>query len=110
MIVVDTSVWVDFFRGHDTPQTSKLRGLIGRGLILVGDIILLELLQGVRNDTEAAQVERTLRSHAVAAMLRPASAASVAARYRLLRAKGIKVRKTIDMIIGSFYIEGGHPL
>ena len=110
MIVVDTTVWVDFFRRRDTAQTAKLRSLIGRGLILVGDVVLLEILQGVRDDAEATRVEQMMRTHTVEAMLSPAAATKVAANYRALRAKGITVRKTIDMIIGTFCIEHGHTL
>lgn len=110
MIVVDTSVWVDFFRRRETLQTAKLRTLIGRGLILVGDVVLLEVLQGVRDEAEAARVEQILRVHAVEAMLAPVLAPLVAANYRALRAKGITVRKTIDMMIGTFCISGGHVL
>ncbi|WP_207461639.1 PIN domain nuclease [Azospirillum sp. SYSU D00513] len=110
MIVVDTTVWVDFFRGADTAQVRKLKALLGRGLILVGDIVLLEVLQGVRNDAEAGRVEQALRAHAVEAMLSPEVTPKVAANYRALRAKGITVRKTIDMIIGTFCVEGGYAL
>jgi predicted nucleic acid-binding protein len=110
MIVVDTTVWIDFFRAKDTDQTIKLRRLIGRELILIGDIVLVEILQGVRDDAQAARVEQALRAHRVEAMLSTALAPKVASNYRLLRAKGITVRKTIAMIIGTFSIEGGHTL
>ena len=110
MIVVDTTVWIDFFRAKDTDQTMKLRRLIGRELILIGDIVLVEILQGVRDDAQAVRVERALRVHRVEPILSTALAPKVASNYRLLRAKGITVRKTIDMIIGTFCIEGGHAL
>jgi predicted nucleic acid-binding protein len=110
MIVVDTTVWIDFFRAKDTDQTIKLRRLIGRELILIGDIVLVEILQGVRDDAQAARVEQALRAHRVEAMLSTALAPKVASNYRLLRAKGITVRNTIAMIIGTFCIEGGHML
>jgi len=110
MIVVDTTVWIDFFRAKDTDQTMKLRRLIGRELILISDIVLVEILQGVRDDAQAARVERALRAHRVEPMLSTVLAPKVASNYRLLRAKGINVRKTIDMIIGTFCIEGGHAL
>lgn len=110
MIAVDTTVWIDFFRGKDTLQTTKLRSLIGRGLILVGDLVMVEVLQGVRDDTEAERVEHKLLRHTVESMLAPDIAPRVAANYRTLRAKGITVRKTIDMVIGTFCIERGHAL
>ena len=103
MIVVDTTVWIDFFRAKDTEQTVKLRRLIGRELILIGDILnLVEILQGLRDDAQANRVERALRVHRVEPMLSGELASKVASSYRLLRAKGITVRKTIDMIIGTF--------
>ncbi|MCW2243161.1 type II toxin-antitoxin system VapC family toxin [Azospirillum canadense] len=107
---MDTTVWVDFFRRADTPQVRKLKALVGRGLILVGDIVLLEVLQGVRDDAEARRVEQALRTHAVQAMLSPTAAPKVAANDRALRAKGITVWKIIDMLIGTFCIDGGHVL
>jgi predicted nucleic acid-binding protein len=110
MIVVDTTVWIDFFRAKDTDQTMKLRRLIGRELILIGDIVLVEILQGVRDDAQAVRVEQALRVHRVEPMLSTILAPKVASNYRLLRAKGITVRKTIDMIIGTFCIERGHAL
>ena len=110
MIVVDTTVWVDFFRAKGTDQTMKLRRLIGRELILIGDIVLVEILQGVRDDAQAARVERALRAYRLEPMLSTVLAPKVASNYRLLRAKGVTVRKTIDMIIGTFCIEGGHAL
>jgi predicted nucleic acid-binding protein len=110
MIVVDTTVWIDFFRARDTEQTLKLCRLIGRELIVIGDIVLVEILQGLRDDAQAARVERVLRVHRVEPMLSSVLAPKVAFNYRLLRAKGITVCKTIDMIIGTFCIEGGHAL
>jgi predicted nucleic acid-binding protein len=110
VIVVDTTVWVDFFRRNDTPQTAKLRALIGRGLILVGDLVLVEVLLGLRDDAQAERVEQMLRLHMVEPMLSPEMAPRVAANYRFLRSKGITIRKTIDMIIGTFCIAGGHAL
>jgi predicted nucleic acid-binding protein len=110
VIVVDTTVWIDFFRGADTRQTALLRTLLGRGLILVGDIVLLEILQGVRGEGEAARVERALRSHRIDPMLSPETAPRVAANYRFLRSLGVTVRKTIDLIIGTHCIDGVHVL
>lgn len=110
MIVVDTTVWIDFFRGRRTAETEMLIGLIGRGLIVVGDLILVEILQGLRDDQQAQRVEGALRCHRMEAMLDPLSAVQVARNYRYLRDKGITVRKTVDMIIGTFCIERGYAL
>ena len=77
---------------------------------LVGDLILLEVLQGLRNEREAALVERALRRFDVAAMLDPGLASRAAANYRLLRSRGVTVRKTTGLVIGTFCIERGHAL
>lgn len=110
MIVVDTSVWVDLLNGNETSAVLIFRRLVGNAPILVGDLILCEILQGLRSDSEAARVERALRRFDLAAMLDPALAARAAAFYRLLRSRGATVRKTIDLIIGTFCIVRGHAL
>jgi predicted nucleic acid-binding protein len=110
MIVVDTSVWVDYFRGAATPQTERLDALLDIERILVGDIVLCEVLQGVPSEREATQTEAALRRFHVAPMLDPDLAIRAAAHYRRLRTKGITIRKTIDLIIGTFCIERRHEL
>ncbi len=111
MIVVDSSVWIANLRGQDTATVRKLFELLDRPQdILVGDLILLEVLQGARDDAHAAQIERNLRQFQVDAMLGPDLAATAARHSRLLRARGITIRKTIDIIIATFCIEGGHML
>ena len=85
MIVVDSSVWIDHLNNQVTPEVRRLRTLIGREAILVGDLILLEVLQGLRDEREAALVERALRRFDVVAMLDPGLASVAAANYRLLR-------------------------
>ena len=112
MIVVDSSVWIANLRGLDTPEVRRLRAAVDddENQVLVGDLILLEVLQGARNERHAVEIERSLRLHPVAAMLDEGRAAQVARNYRRLRAQGITVRRTADMIIGTFCIEGGHAL
>ncbi len=78
--------------------------------LLVGDLILLEVLQGARDEAHAARIERGLRRFPVVPMLGDAIAVQAARNYRLLRARGITVRKTKDTIIGAFCIAGGHFL
>ena len=109
MIVVDSSVWIDFLNGRRTAEVERLSALLGTEPLLVGDVILLEVLQGVRSETDARRVEAALRRFDVV-MLDPDLAVLAAAHYRHLRALGITVRKTIDLIIGSFCIAEGHPL
>lgn len=87
-----------------------LRSIIGRELILVGDLILCEVLQGFRNEREARSVEAGLRDFQIAPMLNPELAVRAAANYRHLRALGVTVRKTIDLIIGTFCIANDHAL
>ena len=112
MIVIDTSVWVDHLNNDSTSQVLQLRELIVTtpAIILVGDLILCEILQGLSNDLESKRVEMALRNFNMASMLTPDLAARAAANYRLLRTRGVTVRKTIDLIIGTFCIENDHSL
>ncbi len=112
MIVVDSSVWIAQLRGQATAPVQRLRALVADAddRVLIGDLILLEILQGARDDAHAARIERALRAFAIAPMLDPTIAVQAARNYRLLRARGITVRKTIDMIIGTFCLVGGHAL
>ena len=110
MILVDSSVWIDHLNDEPTYQVGQLRKLVGEGPLLVGDLILCEVLQGLPNEHQARRVEEALRRFEVVAMLSPDIAVRAAANYRLLRGKGVTVRKTIDVIIGTFCIENGHVL
>ena len=112
MIAVDTSVWVDHLKDTPTPQVVRLRDMVAsrRARLLVGDLVLCEVLQGLASDREAALVERALRRFAVEPMVSPALAARAAANFRELRGHGVTVRRTIDMLIGTFCIERGHAL
>src|SRR5947209_17765803 len=111
MIFVDSSVWIGHLRGSETRAVRKL-GDFQRAhrALLVGDLILLEVLQGARDEAHAARIERNLRRYPVAPMLDDAIAVQAARNYRLLRTRGVTVRKTVDMIIGTFCIVGGHAL
>jgi predicted nucleic acid-binding protein len=110
MIVVDSSVWIDFFNGIATAEVEQLRTLIGQQPLLVGDVMLLEILQGVSSEREARRVENALRQLDVAPMLDPDLAVQGAAYYRRLRQRGITMRKTIDLVIGTFCIAHRHTL
>ena len=112
MIVVDSSVWIANLRGIDNAAAFRLRVLTDSAddQLLIGDLILLEVLQGARNDAHAVRIERELRQYPVARMLDEEIAVRAARNYRRLRARGITVRKTIDMITGTFCIERGHRL
>lgn len=110
MIVVDTSVWIAHFRDDASAAVGKLRAIADPNDIVVGDLILLECLQGARNETHAAQIEAALRAFPVEDMLGEDAAAETARVYRALRALGQTPRKTIDVIIGAFCIRRGYQL
>jgi predicted nucleic acid-binding protein len=110
MIVVDSSVWIAHLRNTNSVSVGKLRHLDDTQEILVGDLILLEVLQGALNEPHAQLIERNLRQFSIVPMLDPATAVEAARNYRILRQRGITIRKTIDMIIGTFCIRGGHAL
>jgi predicted nucleic acid-binding protein len=110
MIVVDSSVWIDRFRGLDNRNVRLLREHILRQNVIVGDAIVLELLQGCRTEKEAEHLSSSFGRFPISHMLSPGLAIKAAANYRLLRRRGITIRKTIDLIIGTFCIEHGHAL
>ncbi len=110
MILVDSSVWIDYFSGVETGQTDRLDELLGSDLLLTGDIILAEVLQGFRNDRDFRRAKRALDALEFRAMLGRDIALKSAANYRALRAQGVTVRKTIDMLIATFCIENGYEL
>ena len=105
MIVVDSSVWIDYFNGKVTTQTNLLDGLLDAELIVIGDLILTEVLQGFQHDEDYRQAKTLFDSLAFMDMLSKDIAIKSADNYRSLRKKGITVRKTIDVIIGTFCIE-----
>lgn len=105
MIVVDSSVWIDYFTGKSTPGTDKLDFLLGEELVAIGDLMLTEVLQGFRADRDYRQARKLLLSLSVVNMLDTAIALKSAANFRSLRRKGITVRKTIDTIIATYCIE-----
>lgn len=110
MLVVDSSVWIASFRGIRTEPVLKLLAYDLRSGLLVGDVILLELLQGARSAQDAMRIERRLRSFPIVSMLNPDLAVEAATNYRHLRSLGITIRKVPDLIIGSYCIEHGHSL
>lgn len=110
MIVVDSSAWIANLRAADTATTRRLRAIEDPDEILVGDLILLEVLQGARSEAHAARIEAALRRFHIARMLDETLAVRAAGNYRFLRDKGVAVRKTVDVIIGTFCIAGGHAL
>jgi predicted nucleic acid-binding protein len=110
MILVDSSVWIDYFNGSDNTQTSKLDELLGVEFLGIGDLILAEVLQGLRADTDYRTAKRMLTSLTVFSMLGLEVAIKSADNFRTLRKQGITIRKTVDVIITTFCIENGHSL
>ena len=110
MILVDSSVWIALLRGHRTPAVAKLEAAASREPLLVGDLILLEVLQGARDEAHAARIERGLRRYALVPLLDADLAPRAARNYRKLRERGITNRKTADIIIGTFCIKHRHSL
>ncbi len=110
MILVDSSVWIDYFNGTDTAQTGRLDAWLGIELLVTGDLILAEVLQGFGRDSDFRTAKKLLTSMTVLNMLNTDIALKSANNYRSLRKKGITVRKTVDLIIATFCIENGLPL
>jgi predicted nucleic acid-binding protein len=107
--VVDTSVWIANIRNQPIPAVQKLRDLDVTDQILVGDIVLMEVLQGARDEKDAGRLEADLRQFPVAAMVGDVLAVNAARHYRTLRSFGFTT-KIADLLIGTFCIENGHQL
>ncbi|MEB3147729.1 MAG: PIN domain nuclease [Sphaerospermopsis sp.] len=105
MIIVDSSVWVDYFNGIETPETNKLDQLLGVEPIAISDLILTEVLQGFRSDNGYQTAKELLTSLHIFEMLGLDIAIKSADNYRFLRKQGITIRKTADVIIATFCIE-----
>ncbi len=110
MTLVDTSVWIDYFNGVDTPQAARLDVLLGSVLLGMGDLILTEVLQGFRSDRDYREARDLLISLPLFEMLGAENALRSAEHYQTLRKRGTTVRKTTDVIIATFCIAGGHAL
>jgi predicted nucleic acid-binding protein len=110
VILVDSSVWIDYFRGRTSQQTDRLDRLLGAEALLVGDLILAEVLQGFGNQRDFNQARRLLESFQIVALSSPSLAVQAARNFRELRAHGITVRKTIDTVIATWCIENDHAL
>jgi len=110
MILVDSSVWIDYFRGIDSTQANQLDKLLGSQPISIGDLILTEVLQGCATEAEFNRVKRLLLNLEVVDLGGTDLAVQAARNYRHLRGLGITVRKTIDVLIATFCIENGYLL
>jgi len=110
VIVVDSSVWIDFLNGRNAPHVQRLRTILGADEVIVGDLMLCEVLQGLDSERAAQEVEALLRRFEIVPMAGDAIAVAAARNFRSLRRRGITVRKTIDLLIGTWCIENRRPL
>lgn len=110
MILVDTSVWIDYFNGTITPQTDILDNLLGHQPLAIGDLILTEVLQGFANERDFQRATQLLTSLTAVELGGQGIAIQAARNFRALRKLGVAVRKTIDTIIATHCIESGHDL
>ena len=110
MILVDSSVWIDYFKGTITHQTEKLDQLLGQEPLAIGDLMLTEVLQGFAGERDFNQARKMLTSLTVVELCGQEIAIQAAKNYRALRALGVTVRKTIDTVIATRCIESGYDL
>jgi predicted nucleic acid-binding protein len=110
LILVDSSVWIDYFRGTVNRQTERLDGLLGQELLCVGDLILTEVLQGFADERDFGKAKKLLTSLIVIDLGGHDTAIQAARNFRVLRSMGVTVRKTIDTIIATRCIESGYEL
>jgi predicted nucleic acid-binding protein len=106
MILVDSSVWIDYFRGVVSAQTDKLDSLFGQQILVTGDLIVAEVLQGFQSESAFNKAKRLMTANmTVVSLVGPEIAIQAARNYRALRANGVTVRKTIDTLIATYCIE-----
>lgn len=110
MIVVDTSVWIAHFRNDRSAAVTRFRSLVDPNDVVVGDIVMLECLQGARDERHAAKIEKALRPFPLHRMLGETLAKQAARHYRALRTRGVTPRKTVDVIIATYCIHFRIPL
>jgi predicted nucleic acid-binding protein len=110
MILVDSSVWIDYFRGTVTRESERLDALLGGEPLAIGDLILTEVLQGFNKEEDFTQAKELLTALDIIQLGGTAVAIQAAQHFRALRQKGITVRKTIDTLIATFCILNGYEL
>jgi predicted nucleic acid-binding protein len=110
MVIVDTSAWIEYFRGGLPLVANKVDRCLGQDLVGIGDLVFCEVMQGIRSPSERTEVSTLLLSLPLFDMVGFRMAEKSASNYRLLRAKGVTVRKTVDVLIGTFCAEHGMQL
>lgn len=110
VILVDSSVWIEYFNGVENPETDFLDGILGTESVGIGDLMLTEVLQGFRTESGYRTAKSLLLDLPHFDIVGTERALLAAGYYRTLRKKGITIRKTIDALIATFCIDQGHPL
>ena len=110
MVIVDSTVWVDYFNGQHNPETDWLDARLDQERLGLTTIILTEVLQGIRDERRAADVQKALLEFEVFEAASAELAVDAARNYRALRGRGKTVRKTIDVLIATFCLREGHSL
>jgi hypothetical protein len=110
VILVDSSVWIDYFRGAANPQTGRLDALLGEEALAIGDLMLTEVLQGFTRDRDFQRALELLEALETVEVGGRDISIRAARNFRLLRARGVTVRKTIDTLIATRCIADGHAL
>jgi predicted nucleic acid-binding protein len=110
MVIVDSSVWIDFLNQRHTPQTHWLNGSRSLGKVCLTTLILAEVLQGIRYESRFSQAEEFFRTMPVLDSFDYALAVQAARNFRTLRGLGVTIRSTIDCLIATFCIKAGHQL
>lgn len=110
MVLVDSSVWIDFFNGRCDGNTTLLRRLLPSERLLVGDLILVEVLSGFRSDADFRKARELLATLKYTDLVGADVAFAAAENYRLLRRRGVTVRKVVDVVIASFCVLYDHHL
>jgi predicted nucleic acid-binding protein len=110
LTLVDSSVWIDYFKGAINPQTEKLDRLLDSELLVTGDLILTEVLQGFETQRDFNDARRLMASLTIVELCGAEIAIQAARNFRILRSLGVTVRKTIDTVIATRCIEGNYEL
>ena len=110
MILADTSVWIDYLRGNSSDGAERLDRAIAAGGLVMGDLILAEILRGVKAEREASRVQAQLLRFELVSLGGRQVAIEAARNWRIMRKNGVTIRGTIDLIIGTWCILTGTPL
>src|SRR5690606_30251376 len=105
MILVDSSVWIDFFNGEDKPHVEILYQLLGKEIIMTGDLIAVEVLQGFQDEIHCQKAKHVLEGIPFLSLCNKELSMMAAENYRTLRKNGVTIRKTIDVLLELFVLQ-----